>query len=90
MDEGIKVLDDDEILELLGKGKSKPKPKSQHKGPYRPNPQKGPLRFFDKEMRCANRGCGSPTHLKVEGIQRCMAHALDRLNEMLVERGVLE
>jgi hypothetical protein len=46
-------------------------------------PQAGPLRWFDKEMRCASRGCSSPTFAKVNGTPRCMMHALRELNEML-------
>jgi hypothetical protein len=49
--------------------------------------QDGPLRFFDKEMRCSNRGCSSPTYLKIQGVPRCSMHALRELNEMLVEAG---
>lgn len=46
-------------------------------------PQYGPLRQFDKEMRCACRGCGSSTFYKVRDIPRCMSHALRELNYML-------
>lgn len=51
-------------------------------GKYEPN-QMGPLRWFDKEMRCTERRCGSPTYCKVVGIPLCTMHALTRLNEML-------
>src|SRR4051794_39953201 len=34
--------------------------------------------------------CRSPTYFKVEGIPMCMMHALTKLNELLVERGVNE
>lgn len=47
-----------------------------------PKPQYGPLRWYDKEMRCANRGCSGPTYCKVRGIPRCMKHALEDLNEI--------
>jgi hypothetical protein len=50
---------------------------------YAVPPQYGPLRQFDREMRCASRGCGSPTHFKVSGIPRCSIHALRELNDML-------
>jgi hypothetical protein len=50
--------------------------------------QFGPLRHFDKEMRCAKRRCGSSTFYKIHGMPRCMTHALEELNSMLVERGV--
>jgi hypothetical protein len=47
--------------------------------------QKGPVRWFDREMRCANRGCSSPTYLKVEYVPRCMMHALQELNGLVVK-----
>jgi hypothetical protein len=54
---------------------------------HAPPKQVGPLRFHDKEMRCSNRGCGSPTYLKVQGVPRCGTHSLIELNAMLVEAG---
>lgn len=53
-----------------------------------PNPQIGPLRYYDKEMRCARRRCTSPTFVKVRGIPRCMTHALEDLNTIIVESSV--
>lgn len=50
--------------------------------------QHGPLRQYDKEKRCAMRGCGSSTFYKVNGISRCTTHALRELNQMLYERGI--
>lgn len=50
--------------------------------------QNGPLRFHDTEHRCASRGCGSSTWLKVRGISRCMMHALKELNDLCIEAGV--
>jgi hypothetical protein len=41
------------------------------------------VRWMDKEMRCANRGCGSPTYIKVVGIPRCKTHAIHLLARML-------
>jgi hypothetical protein len=56
--------------------------------PY-PHPQQdGPLRWFDREMRCANRGCSSSTYIKVQGIPRCMMHSLSELNNLLIGKGV--
>lgn len=46
--------------------------------------QRGPLRWYDKEMRCALRGCTSPTYCRINGIPRCMIHALHDLNELLL------
>ena len=56
-----------------------------------PEPQYalGPLRFFDNEMLCTSRRCGSPTWIKVKGMPLCIAHALRELNQMLVDKGVL-
>lgn len=50
--------------------------------------QFGPLRHFDREMRCASRGCSSPTHFKLQGIPLCMIHCLRKMNEMLLALGV--
>ena len=50
-------------------------------------PQYGPLRRFDKEMRCQNgekhRRCGSSTFFKLNGTPLCMIHAIYKMNEML-------
>jgi len=46
--------------------------------------QHGPLRQFDKEMRCASRRCGSSTFFKVNGISYCMIHSLRELNAIIV------
>lgn len=55
--------------------------------------QVGPIRWYDKEMRCMNgRGhtkCGSPTYIRFQGIPNCMIHAVQLANELLVEKGVL-
>lgn len=50
-------------------------------------PQIGPLRRYEKEMRCASRGCGTSTYFKVQGVPYCQAHALAELNEILVAAG---
>jgi len=50
--------------------------------------QNGPFRFFDSEMRCASRGCGSPTRYKLQGIPYCSVHCLNRMNDMLIAMGV--
>jgi hypothetical protein len=57
-------------------------------GRYPVIPQNGPLRFIDTEKRCASRGCGSSTHMKLKGIPYCMMHCLKNMNEMLIELGV--
>lgn len=79
-------LDLSSILEIL----DAPEPtESKHKY-YAPPDQVGPLRWVDKDMRCASRGCSSPTTCKVQGVPYCLMHALRRLNEMLVEQGVAQ
>lgn len=72
----MKELPEDLLNELL-------EPKKR----YDPPKQVGPLRFTDRESRCASRGCSSPTYLKLEGVPRCSAHALVMMNEMLVKEG---
>lgn len=47
--------------------------------------QVGPLRWFDREMRCLSKRCGAPTYLKVNGVALCWVHAIRRLNEIIVE-----
>lgn len=47
--------------------------------------QFGPVRVYDKEMRCATRGCASSTHYKCNGIPRCVAHLIRELNQMVHE-----
>jgi hypothetical protein len=51
------------------------------------NEQTGPIRYYDKEMRCASRGCSAPTYIKINGIAKCYAHALRDANTMLQEAG---
>jgi hypothetical protein len=53
---------------------------------YPPLPkQHGPLRYFDNELRCASRGCGTVTHYKVKGVPYCAIHSLRLMNDMLAE-----
>jgi hypothetical protein len=53
--------------------------------------QKGPLRRFDREMQCLNSygprkiSCRSPTYYKVNGIPLCSVHAIQRLNDIIIE-----
>lgn len=76
-------LTSEQILGLLTP-KAKVKPKAV-KPKYPPPPQNGPLKWFDKEMRCSSKGCGSPTYLKVEYKPLCSVHALRKLNELVIE-----
>jgi len=75
----------DDILEILNEPDAPQKFRF-----YAPPEQKGPLRWRDKDMRCASKGCSSPTTCQVKGIPYCMMHSLRKLNEMLVELGVAE
>lgn len=51
-------------------------------------PQIGPIKWYDKEMRCASRGCSSPTYIKFLGIPKCTTHILKLANELMVEHGI--
>jgi hypothetical protein len=75
-------LSPDEIAGLLSKTATGATKTAKYS--YHINEQFGPLRWFEKEMRCACKGCNSPTYCKVEGIPRCMIHALRELNDLLV------
>jgi len=44
-----------------------------------------PIQFFDWNLRCASRGCGSPTCRTLYGVPYCMPHILDKCNEILKE-----
>lgn len=72
----MKALDLDTINEIL---KPQPIQTEEHA-----NRQKGPLRFYDTEMRCTSRRCGSPTYIKVSGVAKCKTHALHDLNDIIL------
>ena len=69
------VLSVDQIQALLGEDKATPK-------------QVGPIRWYDKEMRCGSRRCNSPTYITWKGMPKCTAHVLKLANEHFVELGV--
>jgi hypothetical protein len=50
---------------------------------HRESNQKGPLRYWDKEMRCTSIRCGSSTHYKFRGMPLCTVHAMRMMNEEL-------
>jgi hypothetical protein len=93
-------LSEDDVLSLLA-GTTEPKKKTKiqietEKGlrPWQQIPlpeQKGPVRQYDKTLRCANkfslhaRECGSPTTYKLKGIPYCEVHLIRKMNEMLTE-----
>lgn len=78
----FKVIEDDALVEeLLNERDTTGYPAPE---------QFGPLRWYDKEMRCASRGCSSPTYLKVQGVPYCGTHALHKMNELLIQLGILE
>jgi len=67
------------------------KPSQKHVATQSPNNINGPLKYYDSTHRCASRGCSAPTHFKVEGVPRCIIHALNALNELIVEMdGVIQ
>jgi len=85
----------DEFIDQLIQEEKRPKPdhiptpiKSRPRAAMIFDPeQKGPITYHDKEMRCASRGCSSPTYVKIRGVPRCSAHALREANDMLTEAG---
>jgi hypothetical protein len=98
----IKGLSSEEVTSLLSsviKEKVDRRPKWQKladgvteespRKKYPTQPQLGPLRITDNEMRCASRGCSSPTYYKFQGIPYCSTHLVRIMNEMLVAKGVL-
>lgn len=58
---------------------------------YPPPGQVGPIRFYEKEMRCSNKdslhaiSCGSPTYAKAFGIPLCVIHLIRSVNKLLYE-----
>ena len=96
----MKSLSNEEIQKLLTtkpKADKRPKWQKYADGIFEddireryPIPQQvGPLRRKDTEMRCASRGCNSPTYYKFQGIPYCSVHVIRIMNEMLVTKGVL-
>jgi hypothetical protein len=80
------TLSPEQISGLLAPKPSKVKPvKKEHE---RTVFQTGPIRFFDLTMRCASRGCGSPTTWKLQGIPKCSMHLITECNRLLMEAGV--
>jgi hypothetical protein len=74
----LQGLTQKEILALL----KEPEP---YKAIYKPNSVNGPVRYYESTLRCVNKKCGSPTHLKINGIPRCFTHAIIELNDLLIE-----
>lgn len=86
-----KVLDADTIAKLLARGSDPVTSRSDNDilRHYDIPEQHGPLRYFEPPWKpCASRGCRSPTPYKVSGVRYCTVHALRKLNNMLIERGV--
>lgn len=79
----FEVISEDEFNEAA----NEPEPAS---GPYPIPEQFGPLRHWDATLRCASRGCASPTHYKLQGIPYCYIHCLRKMNDMLIEFGINE
>ena len=73
----MNVISSELIARLLKEDEKTPQAKP-------PTPQRGPLRWYDHEMRCTKKRCASPTYAKVDGIPRCMMHALQDLNELVI------
>jgi len=47
--------------------------------------QLGPLKWYDTTQPCASRGCTSPTYIKIRGISYCTTHALNMLNQIIIQ-----
>lgn len=47
--------------------------------------QIGPLKYKDESMRCAARGCGSPTLIEINGVPYCYTHAIYALNHIVIQ-----
>jgi hypothetical protein len=71
-------LTQEKILELLEA--------KTYKANDKPNSVDGPTKYYDATLRCASKGCSSPTHYKIEGIARCHSHAIIELNDLLCAR----
>lgn len=83
-------LDSDQIEALLKGALTKEATPRGSKTPTAtllPRPvQFGPLRVYDVADRCAQRNCSAPTHFKINGIPKCMSHALTELNKLIVQQ----
>lgn len=55
---------------------------SQKLSPHERPIQLGPLRYVEKDDKCANRGCSTPCHIRIKGVPYCTTHALYSLNEL--------
>jgi len=47
--------------------------------------QIGPLRYMEKDDKCASRGCSGPSRIQVKGVPYCSSHALYALNELYMK-----
>lgn len=87
-------LDEQQIAALLerktrGSGNSKPAAPQVERKKFLPEPQRGPVRHYDREMRCTRKGCNSPTYFKFQHLPECMIHVIQSCNELLVLKGVI-
>lgn len=97
-----RTLDTDELTKLLApKPQAKPKterhPLPPQVGPLRYYDKEercvsAGYWAIDRETNTRywkkGNACRSPTHYKLQGIPICSAHALDKMNHMLIELGV--
>lgn len=74
----------DEILELQKepdptvKSKSEPKPPPIQTSRY--------LKWTEKNLRCASRGCGASAHITIKGVPYCVIHTIHILTDLLDEQ----
>lgn len=78
------ALSPEQIKELLTPKRAPRTVKAPQEGvaAYPTREQYGPLRWYDKEMRCTSKRCGSSTYCKLNGMPLCHVHALQELNQM--------
>lgn len=79
------ALDPEFIASLLKKEQEKATGvKQSTTGGPRPV-QLGPLKWHEATERCGSRNCGSPTRIRVRGIPYCTTHALNILNQIILQ-----
>lgn len=76
-------LDLDTITQLLA-GEAAQERANKPENKYPRAMQLGSLRYSDNVERCVNRGCASPTMIRINGIPRCNSHALYELNRLII------
>lgn len=80
-----KELDTETILALLGPQHAD-RTANKSISPFpRPEQTSKFVRWYDVGMRCASRGCSSPTYVKLKGVPYCMKHMIHNMDKLLNE-----